>query len=91
MTIHEIQTTLKEALVRDLRLEDITPEDIDSTAPLFGDKGLGLDSLDAVELVVLVERLFGVSIASAEEAREIFGSVEQLAAYIAARRQDGGS
>ncbi|MDR2489107.1 MAG: phosphopantetheine-binding protein [Desulfovibrio sp.] len=80
-----ILDTLKEALVRDLRLEDITPADIDPCLPLFGDSGLGLDSLDAVELVVLVEKHFGVSIADAEEAGAVFTSLDVLADFIVAK------
>lgn len=90
MTAQEIRETLKTALIKELRLEDLTPQDIDDDATLFGDDGLGLDSLDAVELVVLVEKLWGIAIADAEEARTIFGSVAQLADYIAAQRHTGG-
>lgn len=91
MQINEIQEILTQALIRELRLEDVTPETLDVNAPLFGDSGLGLDSLDAVELVVLVEKHFGVAIASAEQAQEVFGSVTQLTNYIAeqTRGQDG--
>ena len=86
MTIQEIRTSLKQALVKELRLEDVTVDSIEDTGPLFGDEGLGLDSLDAVELVVLVEKHYGVVIADAEEARRIFGSVAQLADYIHLQR-----
>lgn len=76
-----VRHTLKEALVADLHLQDLRPEDIDDNAPLFTE-GLGLDSLDAVELVVLLEKHFGVRIASAEEGREAFTSIAALAGYI---------
>ena len=86
MTKNELESTLKAAIIEGLRLEDVTVEDIDSSAPLFGDSGLMLDSLDAVELVVVVEKHFGVAIADAEEARKAFTSVSGLADFICARK-----
>lgn len=75
---------LKEILIADLNLEELTPEDIDDNAPLFGD-GLGLDSLDAVELVVIIQKHFGIEIKDMEEGREAFKSVVALTAYIDGR------
>ena len=86
MTKNEMESALKAAIIDGLRLEDVTVEDIDSSAPLFGDTGLMLDSLDAVELVVVVEKHFGVAIADAEEARKAFTSVSGLAEFICARK-----
>ena len=79
------QAKLKAALVRELRLEDLTVEDIDDSAPLFGE-GLGLDSLDAIELVILVQRNFNVTIEDQDEAKKAFVSVNALAAYIDERQ-----
>ena len=87
MTTQEIENALKSAIVDGLRLEGVKPEDIDDNAPLFGDEGLQLDSLDAVELVVIVDKHFGVAIADAEEARSAFVSIRGLAEFILARRQ----
>ena len=86
MTKNLMEAALKAAIIDGLRLEDVTVEDIDSSAPLFGDSGLMLDSLDAVELVVVVEKHFGVAIADAEEARKAFTSVSGLADFICARK-----
>lgn len=86
MTKNEMESALKMAIIDGLRLEDVTVEGIDSSAPLFGDSGLMLDSLDAVELVVVVEKHFGVAIADAEEARKAFTSVSGLADFICARK-----
>lgn len=75
---------LKRILVEDLNLEGMVPEDIEDDAPLFGE-GLGLDSLDAVELVVIVQKHFGIELKDMEEARAAFQSIDSLAAYIEGR------
>lgn len=82
----EIKNELKKYLISDLHLEDVTPEDIADTAPLFGEGGLGLDSLDAVELVVLLQKRFEVLVKDMEEAKEAFASINTLAEFIRARR-----
>jgi len=81
----DTKTKLKKALIEELKLEDLTPEDIADDAPLFGE-GLGLDSLDAIELVVLVQRNFGLSMQDQEEAQKAFASVNTLVAYIEERK-----
>ncbi|MDA3971954.1 MAG: phosphopantetheine-binding protein [Desulfobulbaceae bacterium] len=78
--MNDIKREIKELLVHGLRLQT-RPEDISDTMPLFDD-GLGLDSLDAVELVVLVNKQFGVQIKDMNEGKAAFGSVASLAAYI---------
>ncbi|MBU1183459.1 MAG: phosphopantetheine-binding protein [Pseudomonadota bacterium] len=77
----EIRKLLKELLVENLSLEDIRPEDIKDDEILFGE-GLGLDSLDAVEIVVLLQRNFGLEVKDMKQGREIFYSVDTLARYI---------
>ncbi len=81
MTVKE---QLKKIIIEELNLEEISPEDIEDDAPLFGE-GLGLDSLDAVEIVVLLEKHFGVEVKSLDEGREAFRSINALAAYIEER------
>jgi len=75
---------LKQLIVETLRLEDITPADIPDGEPLIGG-GLSLDSIDALELVVRLEKEFGIKIASSEEARRALASVTALAAYVRLR------
>ena len=76
-----LKKQLKEMLVNDLKIQGVQPEDISDTEPLFGD-GLGLDSLDAVELVVLIQKHFGVQIADMNEGKKAFASINSLAQYI---------
>jgi acyl carrier protein len=76
---------LKSKIIESLKLQDITPEQIDDDAPLFG-TGLGLDSIDALELVVLLEKEYGIVIKDIEEGRPAFRSVRTLADFIAVKR-----
>jgi acyl carrier protein len=81
MTLKE---TLKKMIVEEMNVEDVTPEEIQDDAPLFTG-GLGLDSLDAIELVVLVKIHFGVQIKNVEEGIIAFQSINSLADYIQRR------
>lgn len=77
---------IKRLLVEKLHLDGLTPENIADEMPLFGE-GLGLDSVDALELVVALEKEFSLRIQSHEVGREAFGSVATLAAYVDGRLQ----
>ena len=59
-TPRELMDEVKGKLIEELNLEEITPEDIDDEAPLFGDEGLGLDSIDALEIILILEREYGI-------------------------------
>ncbi len=85
--LNQIKKTLKELVVRDLSLEDIRPEEIKDNESLFGE-GLGLDSLDAVEIVVILQRNFGLDVKDMENRKDIFQSIDTLAKYIYENRKD---
>lgn len=77
---------LKAKIIESLNLQDVTPEQIDDEAPLFGPGGLELDSIDALELVVMLEKNYGIVIKDMEEGRPAFRSVHTLAEFIEAKR-----
>ncbi|HBA86357.1 MAG TPA: acyl carrier protein [Verrucomicrobia bacterium] len=83
--VSALKTQLKELLVAQLSLVDVRPEDIVDAAPLFGE-GLGLDSLDAVEIVVLLQRHYGITLQDAAMGRQVFQSIDTLADYIKVNR-----
>ncbi len=83
----ELNRKLKEMIIEELQIEDITPDEIDDDMPLFGD-GLGLDSLDAVELVVQLQVYFGVEIKNIEEGRPALQSINTLAQFIKTRQAE---
>ena len=73
---------LKLKVIDALNLEGMTPEDIEDDAPLFGDEGLGLDSIDVLELIVLLEKNYGIRLATPAEGKEVFKSMAVMAAYV---------
>ncbi|MBU4310757.1 phosphopantetheine-binding protein [bacterium] len=84
----DLQSKIKELIVKRLKLE-IKPEEIDSVAPLFG-TGLGLDSIDALELVVGLEQEFGIKVKDEEVGKEIFASVNTLVEYVKKKKGEEG-
>lgn len=84
----ELEQQIKQLIIESLTLEDVSVEDIDTDAPLFGDQGLGLDSVDALELGLAVQKKFGLQLDSEQQnLREHFTSVATLADFI--RTQKG--
>jgi len=83
--MNDLITKLKEEIIEVLNLEEVKPADIDDNAPLFGE-GLGLDSIDALELIVLMEKNYGIKLQDPEQGKAIFKSVKVMADYIAANR-----
>jgi len=77
---------LKEEIINELNLEDLSPEDIDAEAPLFGE-GLGLDSIDALSLIVILEKKYGLKIENPEDGKQIFYSIRTLAEFIQANKK----
>jgi acyl carrier protein len=80
-----LRTEIKQALVTSLRLP-MAAEEIGDATPLFGPDGIGLDSIDVLELVLELERTFGVTIENQETGMQVLGSVDSIAAFILSQR-----
>lgn len=81
MTEQELIDKLRQEIIQQLNLEDMDVSDIDPDAPLFGE-GLGLDSIDALEIMVLLEKNYGIKIEDPKEGKKIFFSIRTLAQFI---------
>lgn len=81
-----LKQELKEKIIDALNLEDLTPQDIEDDAPIFME-GLGLDSIDALELMLLMEKNYGVRLTSPAEGKQVFKSINTMAEYIQANRK----
>ena len=79
--MEELIEKLKVQIIEQLNLEDMEPEDIDAEEPLFG-TGLGLDSIDALELIVLLEKEYGIKIQNPKDGQKIFYSIKSMAEFI---------
>ncbi len=78
----DIKQKLKQVIITDLALEGVSVDTIGDDSPIFGKEGLGLDSLDAVELVVVIQKHFGILIKDMAKGREVFQSINTLAGFI---------
>jgi acyl carrier protein len=83
--MEELIIDLKKQIIDVLNLEEVTPEDIDNDAPLFGE-GLGLDSIDALELIVMMEKVYGIKIKDPSAGKDIFKSINTMAAFVKEHR-----
>ena len=83
--MENLKTALKEQIIEALNLEDMTVEEISNSEPLFGD-GLGLDSIDALELIVLLEREYGIKMDDASQGKTILKSVDTMAEFIESKK-----
>lgn len=81
-----IKLQLKEQIIKQLNLESVSVEDITDDMPLFGE-GLGLDSIDALELIVLMENNYNIKLLNPEEGKEVFQSINSMATYISKHQQ----
>lgn len=84
--MEELIKELKEEIIEALNLEEMAPEDIDENDALFGD-GLGLDSIDALELIVLLDKKYGIKLANPAEGKAIFKSIATIADYVSKNRK----
>ncbi len=81
----DLKLELKEKIIEQLNLEDVSVAEIGDKDPLFGE-GLGLDSIDALELIVMLDKDYGIKLADPKEGKQIFESVETMAAYITSKK-----
>jgi len=84
--MEDLTLKLKQQIIEALNLEDMEPDEIETNEPLFGD-GLGLDSIDALELIVLLEKNYGIKIENPKDGQKIFHSVKSMAEYITANQK----
>jgi acyl carrier protein len=84
----ELIKQLKEQIIDVLNLEEMTPDDIDDQASLFGEDGIGLDSIDALELIVLLEKEYGIRLANPSEGKAIFKNVATIADFVSKNRKN---
>lgn len=84
--IMEQKEELKKKVIEALNLDDVKPEELADDAPLFGDEGLGLDSIDALELIVLLEKNYGIRIKDPKAGKDVFKSIDTMADFVAKNR-----
>lgn len=77
---------LKEKIITQLNLEDMNPEELGDDTPLFGE-GLGLDSIDALELIVMLDKHYGIKLSDPKQGRKVFETIRTMAEFIEANRK----
>lgn len=82
-----LKEDLKKQIIEQLNLEEIQVSDIEDDALLFGDNGIGLDSIDALELIVLLEKFHGIQVTKPEEGKEAFKSINTMAEFIRRKKE----
>ncbi len=82
----ELTQELKAKIINQLNLEDISVDDLEDDTPLFGD-GLGLDSIDALELIVMLDKSYGIKLSDPKEGRKVFETIRTMADFIEANRK----
>jgi acyl carrier protein len=87
LTMDELINKLRQEIIQQLNLEDLNVDDIDPDAALFGE-GLGLDSIDALEIIVLLEKNYGIKIEDPKEGKKIFSSIRTLAQFVMDNKKD---
>lgn len=85
--MENLLNNLKGQIIESLNLDGMNPDDIKDESPLFGETGLGLDSIDALELMVLMEKNYGIKLKDPKEGKQIFASVKTMADYIKQNRK----
>lgn len=83
--MNDLHTELKKSIIEQLNLEDMEVNEIENDEPLFGD-GLGLDSIDALELIVLLEKDYGIKLSDPQQGKEVFNSINTMADFIEKNR-----
>ena len=83
--MEDLKLNLKKQLVEQLNLKDINPEDIGDDQPIFGE-GLGLDSIDALELIVMLQQHYGIRLTKADNGQQVLSSISSMAEYITAHK-----
>ncbi len=89
--IDDLILKLKKEIIEQLQVEGMTPEEMNPEAPLFGEEGLGFDSIDVLELVVLMDKNYGIKIQGPKEGPKIFHSIKTMAEYILDHQKKQGS
>jgi Acyl carrier protein len=82
----ELTQELKAKIINQLNLEDLSVDDLDDNTPLFGE-GLGLDSIDALELIVMLDKSYGIKLSDPKEGRNVFKTIQTMADFIEANRK----